>query len=58
VDLNLLLDRHQRSLMMADRALTSREKRAHGQFAWQYAEQIRFMRDLLGARPSLSGSVT
>lgn len=58
MDLNFLLDRHQRSLMIADRALTYRERRAHGQFAREYAEQIRFTREMLGARPSLQGSVT
>ena len=58
MDLNSLLDRHQRSLMMADQALTSREKRAHDQFAREFAAQIRFTRDLLGAKPPLAGSVT
>ena len=58
MDLNFLLDRHQRSLMIADRAPTCGERRAHGQFAREYAEKIRFMRDLLGARPSLEGAVT
>ena len=58
MDLNRLLDRHQRSLMLADRAVTSREKRVHGQFAREHAEQIRFTRQLLGAQPSLRGSVT
>jgi hypothetical protein len=58
VDLNRLLDRHQRLLMLADKAATSREKRAYGQFAREHAEQIRFTRHLLGAKPSLPGSVT
>ena len=58
MDLNSMLDRHQRSLMIADRGLTARERQAHSQFAREYAEQIRFTRSLLGARPSLPGSVT
>jgi hypothetical protein len=50
MDLNALLRRHQLSLMMADAALTSDEKRAHDQFARDYAEQIRRTRDALRAR--------
>ena len=58
VDLNFLLDRHQRSSMVADRAPTSRERRVHDQFAREYAEQIRFTRDALGAKRPRPGSVT
>lgn len=58
MDLNSMLDRHQRSLMIGDRALTFGERRAHSQFAREYAERIRSTRALLGARPSLEGSVT
>jgi hypothetical protein len=58
MDLNSLLHRHQLSLMVADRSLTPREKRAHDQFARGYAEQIRLTRDALGAGPALPGSVT
>jgi hypothetical protein len=58
VDLNSLLRRHQLSLMSADSSLTPREKRAHDQFARDYAEQIRSVREALGAVPSLPGSVT
>jgi hypothetical protein len=58
VDLNFLLDRHQRASMMADQALTSREKRVLGQFTREFAEQIRIIRDALGARRSPPGSVT
>jgi hypothetical protein len=58
VDLNFLRHRHQLSLMIANRALTRREKRVHDQFAREYAEQIRFTRAALGARGSLPGSVT
>ena len=58
MDLNVLLHRHQRSAMIADQALTSRERRVHDQFAREYAEQIRFTRDALGARRSRPGSVT
>jgi hypothetical protein len=58
VDLNFLLDCHQRSVRMSDRTLTPRERRVHDQFAREYADQIRFTRDALGARPSLPGAVT
>ena len=58
MDLNFLLHRHQLSLMIADQALTPRERRVHDQFAREYAEQIRVTRDALGARASLPGSVT
>ena len=58
MDFNLLLRRHQLSLMAADRSMTARDKRAHEQFARDYAEQIRVVRDALGAAPALPGSVT
>ena len=58
MDLNILLRRHQRSLMIADRSLSPREQRAHDQFARDYAEQIGLVRAALGARPTLPGSVT
>lgn len=58
MDLNFLLHRHQLSLMIANEALSPREKRAHDQFAREYAEQIRFTRDALGAKGSRPGSVT
>jgi len=58
MDLNSLLRRHQLSLMVADRSMTLRDKRAHQQFARDYAEQIHIVRDALGARPTPTGSVT
>ncbi len=58
MDLNSLLHRHQLSLMIADRTLTACVKRAHRQFAREYAEQIRLTREALGAGPALPGSVT
>ena len=58
MDLNLLLRSHQLSLMKADRSMTPRDKRAHEQFAHDYAEQIQIVRDALGAAPALPGSVT
>jgi hypothetical protein len=58
VDLNFLLHRHQLSLMIADRAPNSRERRAHDQFAREFAEQIRATRNALGAGRSLAGLVT
>lgn len=58
MDLNKLLRRHQLSLMVADRSLSPREKRAHYQFARGYADQIRAVRDALGAARARPGSVT
>ena len=49
MDLNSLLRRNQISLMAADTSMTPRDKRAHQQFARDYAEQIQFLRDALGA---------
>jgi hypothetical protein len=58
VDLNLLLHRHQLSLMLADRALSPRERRAQHQFAREFAEQIQAVRRALGAGRPATGSVT
>ena len=58
MDLNTLLHRHQLSLMVADRSMTPREKRAHEQFAREISEQIGRTRDALGATRALPGSVT
>jgi len=58
VDLNSLLRRHQLSLMNVERSMTPRERRVHEQFARDYADQIYFVRDALGARPALPGAVT
>jgi hypothetical protein len=58
MDLNSMLRRHPRSLMFADRPLSPRHKRAHAQFARDYAEQIRSTRAALGARRTPPGSVT
>ena len=58
MDLNKLLHRHQLSLMVADRSLSPRKKRAHDQFARDYADQIRAVRAALGAGLASPGSVT
>lgn len=58
MDLNSLLRQHQISLMVAPRSMTLRDRRAHEQFARDYAEQIRLVREALGARPTLPGAVT
>jgi hypothetical protein len=59
MDLNYLLGRHQRSLFAADdRTMTPRDKRAHEQFARDYAQQIHFVRAALGASPAAPGAVT
>jgi hypothetical protein len=58
MDLNSLIRRHQLSLVAADRTMTPRDKRAHEQFARDYAQQIHFVRAALGARPASPGAVT
>ena len=57
MDLNQLLHRHQLSLMQLDRASSSEERRAHSQFACDYAEKIRAARDELGAPAPLRASL-
>jgi hypothetical protein len=47
MDLNCLLDRNRRSLATAPASLTPREKRAHDQFAREYAEQTLLTRAAL-----------
>jgi hypothetical protein len=56
VDLNQLLHRHQVALMQLDRAESSEERRAHSQFASDYAEKIHFAREELGAPAQLRAS--
>ena len=56
MDLNQLLLRHQVSLMQLDRAKSPEERRAHRQFAFDYAEKIRMARDELGAPPQFRAS--
>lgn len=58
MDLNLLLQRHQLSLMIADGDLTSDERRAYDQFTRDNAQQIRRARDAMGARSAPVGFVT
>ena len=58
MDLNILLRRHQLSLMVADRSPSPREKRVHEQFAREISDQIGRTRAALGAGPALPGSVT
>jgi len=55
VDLNSLRRTHQLSLMAVERSMTPRDKRAHEQFARDYAEQIHFVRDALAPRPNAAG---
>ena len=55
MDLNSLLYRNRQSLLTPDPSLTAREKRAHEQFAREYAEQVPRTRAALGARPPLPG---
>lgn len=56
MDLNSLLRRNQLSLMAGSRSMTPRDKRAHEQFARDYAEQIYIIQDAFGAPRSLQGS--
>ncbi len=58
MDLNSMLRGHQLSLMAADRSMTPQDQQAHQQFARDYAEHIRLVRDALGASPAQPGSVT
>jgi hypothetical protein len=53
MDLNHLLALHQVSLMMRDQAANPEERRAHEQFARDYAADIRTARDKLGAGRTL-----
>lgn len=48
MDLNQLLDRHQRALMNLDNAATDEERAAHAQFAEDYAAQILTVRNKRG----------
>jgi len=56
--LNSLLCSHQLSLLAAERSLTPRDRRAHEQFAREYAAQIHVVRAALGASPASPGAVT
>jgi len=56
--LNSLLSRHQLSLLAAQRSLTPRDRRAHEQFAREYAARIHVVRAALGASPASPGAVT
>lgn len=47
MDLNSLLEQNRLSLLKADPSLTPREKRAHDQFAREYAEQTLLTRAAL-----------
>lgn len=47
MDLESLLGRNRRSLLAEPPSLTAREKRAHDQFAREYAEQTRLTRAAL-----------
>jgi hypothetical protein len=50
MDLESLLERNRRSLTKPDPSLTPREKRAHDQFARDYAAQSRLTRATLSAK--------
>ena len=50
MDLNYLLSRHQISLMHADAAPCVASRASHRAFATEYAQRIRDLQQLLGAR--------
>ena len=58
MDLNLLLERHQRSLMLLDSAATELERSAHRQFIRDYSVRIRMVRSELGAADATCGFPT
>jgi hypothetical protein len=58
VDLNLLLHRHQLSLMRLDRAATAEERLSHERFVHDYAEKIRVVRSRLGATSAHRGPLS
>jgi hypothetical protein len=58
VDLNQLLDRHQRALMRFDEARNDKERAAHAQFVQDYAVQIRMARNKRGAGSAVCGFPT
>jgi len=58
MDFNSLLDQHQRSLMLHDRAATEQERAAHRQFIRDYAVRIRMVRTELGAADAACGFPT
>lgn len=58
MDLNTLLDRHQRSLMSHDSAATDQERAAHRQFIRDYIVRIRMVRTELGAGDAVCGFPT
>ena len=58
MDLNFLLERHQRSLMLLDGAATEQERSAHRQFIRDYSVRIRMVRSELGAADAACGFPT
>lgn len=58
MDFNVLLDRHQRSLMLFDSAETEPQRKAHRQFIHDYAVRIRLIRNELGATDAVRGFPT
>ena len=58
MDFNRMLYRHQLSLMRLDNAVSGEERRAHAQFAREYAVEIRIVRNELGAANAVCGFPT
>jgi hypothetical protein len=58
VDLNLLLHRHQLSLMLQEKAANEEERRAYRQFARDYFVRIQMVRTESGAPDAVCGFPT
>lgn len=58
MDLNLLLHRHQLSLMLQERAANDEERRAYRQFARDYSVRIQMTRTESGALNAVCGFPT
>ncbi len=55
MDLDRLLHRHRRSLMVLDSGATDEERKAHSQFARDYAVRTGMVRTALGAPHAICG---
>jgi hypothetical protein len=58
MDLNLLLHRHQLSLMLQEKAANEEERRAYRQFARDYFVRIQMVRTESGAPDAVCGFPT
>lgn len=58
MDLNILLDRHQRALMLQEKAASDEERLAYRQFARDYFVRIQMARTESGAPDAVCGFPT